>query len=279
MLWAHAYDIIYKTNLVSQSADIVVTDQQAHDQIVVQAKAIKAYLYYNLVNWFGEVPVEPGTAESIIPRNTVFEVLDSVKQYATDASQLLPATWSVNDNFRIPRSFATALLSRAFLYTNQYSEALNATQQIINSGMYALSADTNHFTSAGSEIFWGFAKRNNTVFNDFFTKGSYVPVIRYTESYLISAEANYNLGNTTSALTYVNTLNARRGNAQVVFLTSDEIFHQWNTELMNEGNMFTTLKRFGKALSVVQNFPHKLILPVPMSFIISNVFLTQNASY
>jgi len=278
MLWANAFDIIYNTNLVIQSSEIVITDQQTHDHIIAQAKAIKAYLYYNLVNWFGEVPIEPGTAESVIPRNTIIDVLAQINQDATDASQLLPMSWTVPDNFRTTKSFAKALLSRTNLYSNNYLEALNPTLDIINSGMYALSVDPSNFITSSPEIICGFEKRNNTEFNTFFDKGSFVPIIRLTESYLISAESLLNTGNQASALNYINMLISRRGLPMVISLTSDELFQQWNIELAKEGNMFITLKRFGKALSLVQS-PHKLVLPVPMSFIISNVNLTQNPGY
>lgn len=279
MLWANAFDLIYNTNLVIQSSEIVITDQQTKDQIIAQAKTIRAYLYYNLVNWFGEVPIEPGTAVSIIPRNTITEVLAQIIQDATQASQLLPMSWSVPDNFRIPKSFAKALLSRAYLYSANYNESLSPTLDIINSGMYALSADPANFTSASTEIFWGFEKGNNTEFNTFFDKGSFVPVIRYTESFLIAAEASMNTGNAASAINYINFINNRRGLPAATSLTSDEIFQHWNTELTKEGSMFLTLKRFNKALPIVQGFPHKLLLPVPLDFIISNVNLTQNPGY
>ena len=279
MLWANAYDIIYKTNLVILSSEAVISDPPTKNIIIAQAKAIRAYLNYNLLNWFGEIPLEAGTSESVIPRNTIEEVLIQINQDATDASLSLPMTWSASDKFRIPKSFAFALLSRASLYSKNYNEALSSTQQIINSGVYALGADPANFSEGNTEIFWGFNKSNNTEFNNFFDKGSYVPVIRYTESYLISAEALFKTGNTANALNYINALNARRGNPILTSLTNDELFLQWNTELMKEGSEFITLKRFDKALSVVQNYPHKLLLPVPLHFIISNVNLTQNPGY
>jgi hypothetical protein len=281
MLWSKAYDIIYKTNLIIKSSEIVISDPVTQNNIIAQAKAIRAYLFYNLLNWFGEIPLEKGISESLIPRNTIGEVLVQIKQDATEAAQVLPISWPVSDEFRIPQSFAKGLLSRAYLYSKNYTEALTPTQQIINSGEYNLSADTNNFTAANTEIFWGFDKRNNTEFNDFFNKGSYVPVIRYTESYLISAEALFNSGNLTSAVIYINVLNARRGKPPIVSadLTTDIIFQQWETQLVKEGSTFITLKRYDKALSVVQNYPHKLLLPVPLSYLIKNPYLTQNPGY
>lgn len=278
-LWSDAYDIIYKANFVILSSEEAISDPLTKNTIIAQAKAIRAYLNYNMMNWFGEIPLEAGASEGMIPRNTVEEVLIHINQDLTEASQSLPMTWPNSDSFRIPRSFAVEILARTSLYSKKYNEALNLAQQIINSGIYALSTDTNHFTVYNVEIFWGFEKTNNTEFNNFFTKGSYVPVARYTESLLISAESSFNSGNTASALNYINILNARRGNPTISSLTNDELYHQWHTELVKEGSMFTTLKRFDKALSVVQNFPHKLLLPVPLPYLINNVNLTQNPGY
>ena len=278
-LWSDAYNIIFKINLVIKSAEIVISDQPTRYEIIAQAKALRAYIYYYLVSWFGEVPLEEGISEGMIPRSTVDKVLLQIKQDATQAAQSLPASWPASDKFRFSQNFAKGLLSRASLFNKNYNDAFTPTQQIINSGMYALSADTTNFSSTNIEIFWGFEKSSDPVFSSFFTKGSYVPAIRYTESYLVSAEALHNSGNTVSALNYINALNVRRGKPNVTTLTNDDIFLIWRRELIKEGNIFITLKRFDKALTVVQNFPHKLLLPVPLTFIISNPNLTQNPGY
>jgi hypothetical protein len=278
-LWSDAYEIIYKTNLIIESAGIIISDELVSSKIIGQAKAIRAYLFYNLMTWFGEIPVETSTSDSLIPRNTLAEVLAQIKEDATEASYSLPISWPISEKFRIPLMGAKALFVRASMYSKNYSEALGTTQDIVNSAMYALSADTNDFTSANTEIFWGFEKGINTEFNDFFNKGSYIPVIRYTESYLISAEALFYLGNAEGALNYFNALNVRRGKPMITSLSTSELFQEWNTELVREGSVFTTLKRFERALGIVQNYPHKLLLPVPLSFIINNVYLTQNIGY
>jgi uncharacterized protein (TIGR02145 family) len=279
MLWSKAYDIIFRINLIIKSSGIVLSDPLISEKIIAQAKAIRAYLYYNTMTWFGEVPLEPGTYESMIPRNTVEEVLVQIKQDATEASLSLPVNWALTDQFRVTQNFAKGLLARASLYNKNYNEALNPAQQIINSGMYALTADTSNFTASNTEILWGIEKRTNTEFNAFFNKGSFVPVIRYSELLLIAAEALFNTGNTSAALSYINALNARRGKPNAASLTNDAIFQHWNTQLVKEGSMFISLKRFDKALNVVQNYPHKLLLPVPLYYINRNPYLTQNVGY
>lgn len=279
MLWSNAYDIIYQTNLIIKSSEIVITDLESQAIIIAQAKIIRAYLFYELMNWFGEIPLEAGFSQGMIPRNPVTEVLSKIKQDAADASLSLPSVLSSDDKFRIPKDFSKGLLARTFLYSRNYNEVLSPIHQIVNSGMYALSADINNFTSVSSEIIWGFDKISNTEFNAFFNKGSYIPVFRYTEVLLIYAEALFSRGNSADALNLINTLNARGGNPMTISLTKDELLKHWNTELANEGCMFLTLKRFDKALDIVQGYPHKVLLPVPIPFIISNVYLTQNLGY
>ena len=280
-LWSDAYNIIYKLNLVIKSADIVISDQLVRNSIVAQAKGIRGYLNHNLLTWFGEIPLEEGISESNIPRNTIDEVLALIKNDALFAAQYLPLSWSASEKFRIPQSFAKGLLARASLYTRNFIEALTPTQIIINSAIYMLSSGTDleNFTSMNTEIFWGFEKSDNTEFNTFFTKGTYVPAMRYTEAYLVAAEALYNLGNTGSAVSYINALRVRRDIPPEMALTINEIFQFWISEMAKEGNMFSTLKRFDNALSIVQGMPHKLVLPLPQAIINFNPYLTQNIGY
>jgi len=281
MLWTNAYEIIFKANLIIASAPQVISDPSARALVTGQAKAIRAYLYHNLLIWFGEVPLETGYAASLIPRNTVEEVLAFIKQDAADAVQSLPFSWTAPDNFRIKRSFAGSLLARAGLFDKSYSQALAPSQELINSGMYALSADTLNFTSSNSEIYWGFSKDADPEFNAFFNKGVYVPVIRYTETFLVMAESLFNTGNAATAVNYINMLIMRRGGTPIADqdLTNNVIYSYWRKDMAKEGNMFITMKRFGKALTVVQGMTHKLLLPVPQYYIDTNPNMTQNPGY
>jgi hypothetical protein len=295
MLWSNAYNIIYKTNHIIKSSEIVIADQEIQTKIISQAKAIRAYLFYQLMIWFGEIPLEQGISESMIPRNNITEVLSKIQSDATEASQGLPLTWAASDKFRIPLSFAKGLLARTYLtdfglqstyptpkpylYGSNYTAAISVTQQIINTGVYALQSNADNFSTTGTEIIWGFEKGNNTEFSQVFTKGTYVPVMRLTEIDLILSEALFQYGNVSNVLSLINQINTRRGNSIVTFVTPEDIYIHWNTELKLEGSIFLAQKRFNKALAVVQNKPAKILLPIPQSVIEKNPYLTQNVGY
>jgi hypothetical protein len=297
-LWTNGFELIYKINLILESTKYSTIDEADRTTINAQAKAIRAYLFYNLMIWFGEIPIEMGIDESTNPRNTIAETVAQIKEDASSAALALPLQWSNPDNFRIPKSFALGILARLnltdfrwpisyeihstpsiYLYNNCNESVLNA-QQIINCGIYSLDNKTTNFSVSDREIIWGFEKRANAEFNNFFNKGSFVPVLRLTEVYLILAEALIQTGNPQEAIPIINLLNDRRSIAPVTAATPNEIFQQWRTELTPEGSLWITKRRFfDKAINVVQNDPKKILLPVPQSVLIKNPNLTQNVGY
>ena len=297
-LWQNGFEIIHKTNLIMESSEWVISDESTLNTINAQTKAIRAYVFYNLMTWFGEIPLETGISENTIPRNTIADVLAQIKNDASAAALTLPIKWTTADNFRFPKSFALGLLARLtltdfrwpitfqvnptppmYLYNNCNESVLNA-RQIINSGIYTLDNKTTDFLASDHEIIWGFEKRANAEFNNFFTKGSFVPVLRLTEVYLILAEALIQTGNPKEAASFINTLNIRRSILPVTSVSPDEIFQQWRTELTPEGSLWVTKRRFfNNAITLVQNDPKRILLPVPQSVIIENPNLTQNVGY
>jgi hypothetical protein len=142
-----------------------------------------------------------------------------------------------------------------------------------------LETTANIFTASSREIFFGFEEGSDAEFNSFFTKGTYVPALRYTESILTNTEVQFGLGNLSGAISFMNLLKSRSGMPTVTSITESDILQQWNTELNLEGGMFTTLKRFNSALTIVGGQQFKLLLPVPQSKLVSNVYLTQNPGY
>lgn len=292
-LWEKAYKIIRMTNLIIESSEQQISGESVRNSIIGQAKAIRAYLFYNLLSWFGEIPLENELSDTLLFRSTLTEVFTQIKEDAAIANNLLPQSWTGADDFRIPKSFLSGLNARINLtdfrvpvtwptppgYPFSFSEAISSSLQIINSSSYTLSNQSNRFTGSDPEIIWGFEKSNNTEFNSVFTKGTNIPVLRLTEVYLIMAEALYRSGNMNDAVTYINQLNLRNGNQPVSSLMSDDIFQHCNAELSHEGSSFVTLRRFDKAMALVNNRLERLLLPVPHSAIISNPYLTQNIGY
>lgn len=284
MLWSKAYDIIFKTNYVIINSSII-SDNEIRQGVVAQAKAIRAYIYNNLLIWYGGVILEQGPATSNnLPRSTETETVNFIRQDATDALAALPVAWPTTDRFRVNKYFASGVMIRSLLFTYNFATAAPYADDIVSSGLYALSADPINFTSANSEIIWGFDKSSGTEFTTFFTKGIYVPAFRFTETCLVMAHCRTELGDLAGALSYYNMLLVRRGLATLPSLGTqnnarDLIYNQWRTELFYEGNIFITMKRFGKATTALGIPDFKLLLPVPSSVLNANPNVVQNTGY
>src|SRR5699024_890148 len=124
-----------------------------------EAKIIRAISYHALVRWFGGVPLvlEPieEVDESIyVSRASEQEVYDQIITDLTDAVATLGDNGSAGATTATGLA-ASALLSRVYLYTEQYDLAENAASTVIGSGKYTLSSNYEDIFAGSSsgEIF------------------------------------------------------------------------------------------------------------------------------
>jgi hypothetical protein len=135
--------------------------------IVAEARALRAYYYYQLMDFFGGVPIVTTTDVAARPRNTRREVFDFVESELIAARDSgLPATRPASENGRLTQGAADAVLANMYINAgvftkdggdfsaNSYNScsgitvangadacqaAIDAANRIINSGYYQLS--------------------------------------------------------------------------------------------------------------------------------------------
>ncbi|GAB1308083.1 RagB/SusD family nutrient uptake outer membrane protein [Urechidicola sp. KH5] len=120
------------------------TDFEGKEVILAEAKFLRAYYNFELVKWFGPIPIKVDQRfalddEKSIPRSPVSEVyafIESDLQYAIanlsyDAPQVGRAT----------KGSAQALLGKVYLYQEKFNEAATTLESLITSGPYDLVAD------------------------------------------------------------------------------------------------------------------------------------------
>lgn len=286
-LWSDAYAIWFVLNNVRNSAEQVLSTGQERDEIIAQALAIRAYLQWNLVTWFRNVPLETGIVAGNIPQSEPSDVLDQVKADLGIAINGLPVSWTGEDVGRFTKGTAEALLCRVYLETQEWQQALTLSQGVLDNGTYSLSPDINDFTASDTEIIWGFDQTGETVFSGAYDRGAHVPLVRLTETYLINAESNMMSGFNDQGRARLNELKQRSSQTPIadgVNGFSELIarsFEQWVFEMAQGGVSFATLKRFGKALDELSIEGFRLLLPIPWEVLDSDSDqkLFQNAGY
>ena len=157
--WQPVYKYIYTANLVIEKlnkADLLSANVKR--RLEGEAKFIRAFCYFQLVNLFGDVPLITGTnyhINSTIPRTSTNIIYQQIISDLRDASGLLSSTYVTADRVRPNKWAAEGLLARVYLYTGEWSKAEESASLVIQSPLYSLPANLNNvFLKNSSEALW-----------------------------------------------------------------------------------------------------------------------------
>jgi len=176
-LWSEMYKFIYKTNSVIEGLSTSTTITEGlKGQLMGEAKFVRAFCHFYLVNLFGDVPLVITTdyrTNSKIPRTPSAEVYQQIISDLTDAQNLLvdDYTYSNNERVRANKGAATALLARTYLYIGDWANAeVQATRIITNPDQYSLVANLNDVSLKNNkEVIFQFWNNDASYPNDFNT--------------------------------------------------------------------------------------------------------------
>ncbi len=141
-LWNWMYAGVNRCNYIFEFQDKI--NFSGKDQILAQAAFLRAYYYFELVKWFGEVPmpidvrVSFGTVQDF-NRSPVNEVYAQIESDLNYAAGILPEVQS--EKGRVTKGAAQALLGKVLVFQEKFSEAAAVLQDVIDSGVYALHDD------------------------------------------------------------------------------------------------------------------------------------------
>jgi hypothetical protein len=160
-LWTEIYLSIYEANAIIEGVKNSTTlTSTVKDQVTGEALFIRAFGYFYLVNFFGDVPLLTSTdyrTNRVATRSATADVYQQIENDLRDAQKLLLTDYSFSNEERIePNKWvATALLSRAYLYQKKWSQAEAMAASIIEEDQFSLAADLNSvFLANSSEAIW-----------------------------------------------------------------------------------------------------------------------------
>jgi len=137
-LFAHNYDLIGRANLVIANVPGVSMDAGLRDQMVGEAKFLRALGYWNLVTLYENIPLVTEPLDPTVrPQSaTPAAVWAQIEKDLADAAAVLPAT--PRNPGRATQGAALGMLGKARLQQRKWAEAAQALGQVINSGRYGL---------------------------------------------------------------------------------------------------------------------------------------------
>ena len=140
--WKFAYEAIARANNVIVDVPAINMDEALKARIVGEAKFLRAYNYFNLVNIFGKVPLKllpQVTQEAIhVPLSEVAAIYQQIEKDLTEAAGVLPGSYSTADVGRATKGAALGMLGKVSLYQQKWSEALGYFQQLNGLKIYGL---------------------------------------------------------------------------------------------------------------------------------------------
>ncbi|QKJ30666.1 RagB/SusD family nutrient uptake outer membrane protein [Mucilaginibacter mali] len=165
-MWASFYQQINTCNVAIEGINNATALLSNKNQYLGEAYATRAFLYFNMVNIYGGIPLAITSdykVNNALPRASADDVYAQIIADAKMAVSLLPADFrdanglTVTLRVRPTRYAASALLARAYLYTGKWAEAEAAATDIINnSTLFKLMPPAQTFTAAGNtELIWG----------------------------------------------------------------------------------------------------------------------------
>ena len=143
-IWGWMYAGVNRANYLLEFQD--KTDFSGKEQVIAQARFLRAYYYFELTKWFGDVPLVVdrrilfGDQFELdrTPQSEVYAQIEADLMYAADN---LP--YVQTEQGRITKGAAQALLGKAYLYQEKFTEAAEVLEAVINSGPYTLVTDYN----------------------------------------------------------------------------------------------------------------------------------------
>ena len=150
-LWNWMFAGVNRANYILEFKD--KTDFEGKEQIIAEARFLRAYYHFELVKWFGAIPLKGDARfklddEKSIPRSPVADV------YAVIESDLIYAIANLNavapQTGRATKGAAQALLGKVYLYQNKFVDSANVLDQLIATNSYSLVTNYNTiFENAG----------------------------------------------------------------------------------------------------------------------------------
>jgi starch-binding outer membrane protein, SusD/RagB family len=165
--WARPYTCIYQINAcISGLTQSTTLSAAVKNQLLGESKFARAFMYFYLINLFGDVPFQTSTDYEInksLPRTPIQEVKTHILADLTDAISLLTTKYPSSGPVRPNKYTALALLARYYLYEQKWTDAEATASQIIDSKQYSLNNDLNSvFLANNSEAIWQLITMQNS---------------------------------------------------------------------------------------------------------------------
>lgn len=274
-IWQQGYAQIATLNALQEKAPAAMAKRA---EKMSQLKAIRAYVYLQLLTYFGNIPLLQNPANlTNTNRAAVYNFITTELESAADSLSLAAAGAANLNGLSVK-----VLIAKAALLEKDYAKVSNLTNDVINSAQYSLASLGSQFNAGNAELIWNNSANIDVNVKNYFFNRSILPYLRLTEVYLMSAEAHLALNNTSNAQARYAAL-LQRSSLPVQAVNQANLRTLWTSEMRREGVAFVNLIRWETAANELARYgfaagKHNR-LPIPQLVIDQNPGMVQNPGY
>ncbi|UKJ07440.1 RagB/SusD family nutrient uptake outer membrane protein [Solitalea lacus] len=144
MRWRGLYRGVYRANLCLEKIPGINMDEVSKKRLLAEAKFLRAFNYFYLINFFGDVPLITktlGLEEATTPtveRTPVADVRAQIYKDLDEAYADLPVSYTKSDLGRATKYAARTLKGKVQLYEGNFAAAAATFKEVIDSKNYKL---------------------------------------------------------------------------------------------------------------------------------------------
>ncbi|WP_345075415.1 RagB/SusD family nutrient uptake outer membrane protein [Flavivirga amylovorans] len=159
--WGTSFEVLLNINsLIEILQDNENVTQGTKNQIIGEAKFLRAFYHFYLTNLYGPIPIVTSSnveLNNTISRSSEEAVYNQITLDLTEALELMANNFDFISGKRIRpnRDAAIALLARVYLYAGDWQKAEDNATLLINNNLYNLESDLNNtFLATSNEAIW-----------------------------------------------------------------------------------------------------------------------------
>jgi hypothetical protein len=142
-IWRGYFQGIQRANMAIDKIPAIEMNAKLKERLVAEAKFLRAYYYFNLVRWFGDLPL---TTKPLLPsefsqrRVAAAEIYKQIEKDWTEAAAVLPekSQYASSETGRVTKGAAKAFLAKMYLTIGDFAKAESTATEVIKSKEYSL---------------------------------------------------------------------------------------------------------------------------------------------
>ncbi|SMC64456.1 RagB/SusD family nutrient uptake outer membrane protein [Pedobacter africanus] len=157
-LWTSGrWTYIRRANIFLSKIDAVPGNAALNQRMKGEVQFLRAYYYFDLMNWFGPVPIitEAQTEldeSAFVAKASKDQFTDFLVNELTEAAAALPVTYGTADWGRITKGAALAMKGRVQLYAGRWADAAVTEKAVMDLKAYALQTSYSAIFANNNKI-------------------------------------------------------------------------------------------------------------------------------